>query len=70
MTSLGKSLIILGAVIAAVGCLLTLSEKFPWLGKLPGDITINKQGFSFHFPITTCIIISIVISLLLHLLRR
>ena len=70
MSDLGKTLIILGLLIAAVGVLLIISGKLPWLGRLPGDISIRKENFSFHFPLTTCIIISAVVSFLLWLFRR
>lgn len=70
MADLGKSLLIIGAVIAAIGALLLLSGKMPWLGRLPGDIYIKKENFSFFFPLTTCIILSAVISFIFWLLRR
>lgn len=70
MSDLGKSLIILGLVIVAIGAVLMLSGKLPWLGKLPGDIYIKKENFAFAFPLTTCIIISAVISFVFWLLRR
>ena len=70
MTGLGKSLIILGLVIAAIGGLLTLSGKIPWLGRLPGDIFIKRDNFSFYFPLATSILISLILSLLLWLFRR
>jgi len=70
MSDLGKTLIALGLVIVAIGAALTLSGKLPWLGRLPGDIYIKKENFSFAFPLTTCIIISAVISFILWLLRR
>ncbi|NVN98416.1 MAG: DUF2905 domain-containing protein [Geobacteraceae bacterium] len=70
MSELGKALIILGLIIAGAGCILMLSGKLPWLGHLPGDINIKRENFSFHFPLTTCIIISAIISLLLYLFRR
>ncbi|NVM57437.1 MAG: DUF2905 domain-containing protein [Desulfobacterales bacterium] len=70
MFSLGKALIILGLVIAGIGILLVLTPKIPWLGKLPGDILIKKDNFRFYFPITTCIIISIILTLLFYLFRR
>jgi hypothetical protein len=70
MSDLGKSLIILGCIIAAAGALLMLSGKLPWLGKLPGDIYMMKENFSVFFPITTCIIISVVISFILWLIRK
>ena len=68
--SLGKVLIIIGLVIAGIGILLVLVPKVPWLGKLPGDILIKKDNFRFYFPITTCIIISLILTLLFYLFRR
>ncbi|HUJ75623.1 MAG TPA: DUF2905 domain-containing protein [bacterium] len=67
---MGKLLIILGALLLGLGVLITLAGKLPWLGHLPGDISIQRPGFSFYFPITTSIVISVVLSLLLWLLRR
>ena len=66
----GKSLIILGAVIVVLGLLLMLGPKIPWLGRLPGDILIRKEHFSYYFPLGTCVLISIVLSLILWLFRR
>ena len=68
--SLGKILIIFGVVLVAIGLILTLSDKIPWLGKLPGDIYIKRDMFSFYFPITTGIIISILLTLLFALFRK
>jgi len=70
MTSIGKALIIIGLLVAAVGLLLSIAGKIPWLGKLPGDIYIRKENFSFFIPITTCILLSALISFILWLLRR
>ena len=70
MPGLGRSLIILGLLIAAVGLLLTLAGKLPWLGRLPGDITIRRENFTFSFPLATSIILSLLLSLLLWLFRR
>jgi DUF2905 family protein len=70
MSDLGKSLIILGCIIAAAGVLLMFSGKLPWLGRLPGDIYVKKENFSLFFPITTCILISLIISLILWLIRK
>jgi hypothetical protein len=70
MSHLGKTLIILGLVIAAIGVAVMLAGRIPGLGRLPGDIYIKKEGFSFYFPVTTCILISALISLLLWLLRK
>lgn len=70
MTWIGKSLIILGLIITAIGIVISFSGKVPWLGRLPGDIHIKRQNFSFYFPLATSIIISLAISLLLWLFRR
>lgn len=70
MPSLGKSLIILGLVIAAIGALFTFAGRFPWLGRLPGDIYVKKENFTFYFPLTTSIIISLLLSFILWLFRR
>ena len=70
MLSLGKVLIIIGLVIAGIGIVFVLSPKLPWIGKLPGDILIKKENFRFYFPLTTCIIISILLTLLFYLFRR
>jgi len=66
----GKSLILLGSALIVIGALLALASKVSWLGRLPGDIYIQKKNFVFYFPITTCIIASIVISVILLFLRR
>ena len=70
MPEFGKTLIILGIVIIAVGALFTFGGKIPWLGHLPGDIYIQRDRFNFYFPIATCIVISILISVVLYLFRR
>lgn len=69
-SGMGKTLIIIGLVITAMGIVLVCIPKVPWLGKLPGDIAVKKDNFQFYFPITTCIIISIILSVLLYLLRK
>ena len=70
MSGLGKTLILIGVVLVVVGALFSLAGKLPWLGQLPGDITIQRERFSFYFPLTTCILISVVISLVLYFFRR
>jgi len=70
MGSMGKMLMLTGAMIFLAGLFFAAGGKVPWLGKLPGDISIHKNNFTFFFPITTCIIISLALSLLLILLRR
>ena len=70
MGGLGRTLIFFGIVVVIVGILLSLSDKLPWLGHLPGDIHIQRGRFSFYFPLTTCIVVSVVISLVAYLFRR
>ncbi|GFO61280.1 hypothetical protein GMST_36050 [Geomonas silvestris] len=70
MSSLGKSLIVIGLVIAAVGVLFNFAGKLPWLGRLPGDIYIKRENFTFYFPLATSIIVSVVLSFVLWLLRK
>ena len=70
MTSFAKTLIIVGLLIAATGVLFSFAGKIPWLGKLPGDIYIKKENFSFYMPLTTCILLSIILSFILWLLRK
>jgi len=62
--------VVAGLVIAAVGALLLLSDKVGWIGRLPGDITVRRGNFTFYFPLATCIVISVVVSLLIWLLRK
>ena len=70
MQEIGKILFFIGLLIAAAGFILwKIGDKLP-LGKLPGDIAIQKPGYSFYFPLTTCIIISVVLTLLMWLFRR
>ena len=70
MHELGKALILLGVVLIAVGLLLLVLPKVPFLGKLPGDILIKRENFSFYFPLATSIVISIVVSLILYLFNK
>jgi hypothetical protein len=70
MESLGKFLVLVGITIAIVGAALWAGFGKGWLGRLPGDITVERGGSTFYFPIVTCIIISIVLSILLNIFRR
>ena len=70
MNGFGKTLIYLGLLLVIVGVIFSLAGKLPWLGHLPGDISIQKERFSFYFPITTCILISIIVSLVVYFFRR
>jgi len=70
MTEFGKILLVTGLVLAGVGLLLLLSGKVGWIGKLPGDITVRRENFTFYFPLATCLLISIVLSLLFWFFRK
>ncbi len=67
---MGKLLIIIGIIIIVAGIIVTYSDRIPFIGRLPGDISIKKDNYNFYFPITTSIILSIVISLILYLINR
>ena len=69
MPEVGKLLMIAGAVIALIGVLFWTGLG-SWMGKLPGDIRIERGNSGFYFPIVTCIIISVVLSLIFSLFRR
>ncbi|MDD5439983.1 MAG: DUF2905 domain-containing protein [Candidatus Omnitrophica bacterium] len=66
----GKILIIFGLICIVVGVFFVLAPKIPWLGRLPGDIMIKRENFTFYFPLTTSIIASVVLSVILILLNR
>ncbi len=68
--ALGRLLIVIGSVLVVVGILLYVFQRIPGLGRLPGDIHIRREGFTFFFPITTSIIISLLLSLFFYLFRR
>lgn len=70
MTALGKALIALGLLMALIGVLLVFSGNIPWIGRLPGDMYLRKGNFSFYFPLATCVLLSLLLSLLFWLLRK
>jgi hypothetical protein len=70
MREIGKFLVVIGVVIVLVGLVFWGGLAPKWLGRLPGDIRIERGNSAFYFPIVTCIIISIVLSLLFSLFRR
>ena len=68
---LGRMLIIFGAILVAAGLLVTFAGKLPIkLGRLPGDIYIHGKNGSFYFPLATCILVSVVVSILMWILRK
>ena len=70
MPEIGKILILLGIALVLLGLALWSGVGTGWLGRLPGDIRIEREHSAFYFPIVTCIILSIVLSLLFSLFRR
>ena len=68
---MGKILVIIGIVIAVIGAVIWLAgDKISWFGNLPGDIRMEKENFRFYFPITSMILLSVVISILWWLIRK
>ena len=61
---MGKIIFIFGLVIAAVGLLLMFGPRIPWLGKLPGDLVIKRDNFTFYFPLATSLVLSLILTLL------
>lgn len=70
LSAFGKVLILFGIIMIVVGGLFLFGSKIPFIGRLPGDIAIQKKNFSFYFPITTSIIISVILSLIMWFLGR
>ena len=70
MHDVGKFLMIIGAVLLVLGFILWSGLAPRWLGRLPGDIRVEREHGAFYFPIVTCIIISIVLSLIFSIFRR
>ena len=71
MTDLGKLFMMLGFFLLLIGFLLSFSDKIPFnIGRLPGDVYIKKENFSFYFPVTTSILLSIILSAVLYLFGK
>ncbi|MBD3401782.1 DUF2905 family protein [candidate division GN15 bacterium] len=70
MTGLGKVLIVTGAVLLVVGLLMLFADRIPWLGKLPGDFVIKRDNLTIYIPITTMVIVSIILTVVLNLFGR
>jgi hypothetical protein len=69
-TELGRGLMVLGAVLLALGLLLSLGGRLPWLGRLPGDIVYRRGDFTFYFPLATSLLLSALLTLVLSFIRR
>ena len=70
MGEMAKIVILIGAVLIVIGLVMLVLPRFPFPGKLPGDILIKKEHFTFYFPLATSIVISIIISLILYLISK
>jgi hypothetical protein len=70
MKQLGNPLIFAGIILVLLGIFFSMGGSLSWLGRLPGDIRITRPGFNFYFPLTSSILISILISLVLYLIRH
>ena len=70
MVDVAKTLIFFGLLIFCVGVVLLFLSKTGWVGRLPGDIFIRKENFTFYFPLATCLIISLVLSFLMFFLNK
>ena len=64
---MGRLLVVIGLLIAGVGLLMTMGVPF---GRLPGDVVVRRGSFSFYFPIVTCVVLSVLLTIVLSLLRR
>jgi hypothetical protein len=70
MGDLGRTLLVVGAVLFVIGLLLTFGARVPGLGRLPGDIVVRKGNFTFYFPLLTSILLSLLLTALLSFFRR
>lgn len=70
LPQMGKVLVVLGAVLLAVGLVLLFADRIPFLGKLPGDILVKRDRYTVYFPIVTMIILSLLITVILNLFGR
>jgi hypothetical protein len=68
MEGIGKILLIVGGIIVILGLVLIFSQHIPFLGKLPGDIFVKRDGFSFYFPIVTFLILSLLITIIVNVI--
>ncbi|MCY3766454.1 MAG: DUF2905 domain-containing protein [Gemmatimonadetes bacterium] len=66
----GRVLMIAGILLFSVGLVLWIGDRIPFAGRLPGDIVVRREGFRLYFPVVTCIVVSIVLTLVLNLISR
>ena len=70
LSSMGRMVIILGLIVVAIGALMLLAGRLPFLGRLPGDIAVQRGSWSFYFPLATSIVLSLVLTVVLNLFAR
>jgi len=70
MSELGRAMIVLGVVIAVLGLALVFFDRVPWIGRLPGDIHVQRGNWTFYFPLGTSILLSVILTLVLWLIGR
>ena len=70
MNEIGRMLLILGLILAAVGLVMLFADKIPFLGRLPGDVLIKRKHFTIYFPLATMILLSIVLTVIINVFFR
>jgi len=70
LQDLARTFLLFGAILAGLGVVLLLAPTVPWVGRLPGDILIKRPGFTVYFPLASCLLVSLLISLLWRLFNR
>lgn len=70
MVAIKERLLVAGAILMIAGVIVLLAPKLPWLGRLPGDVFIQRERFSFYFPIASCLLASLILSLILWLVGK
>jgi hypothetical protein len=70
MSGIGRMFVILGLLLVIVGLGFMFADKIPYIGRLPGDIYIKREKFSFYFPLTTSIVVSIILTVLFSIFRK
>jgi len=70
MNELGKMMVVFGILLVIVGAILWSGIGRSWIGRLPGDIRVSKGHFTFYFPVVTCILLSIILTILLRIFKR
>jgi hypothetical protein len=70
MDVIGKSLIAFGILLTVVGAIMLFAGKVPWLGRLPGDIQVEGKHYTIYFPIVTCLLLSVLLSLVFWIVSR